>query len=88
MRTKSVEPSARHKKLRDVMIEAIRKEAGDMPADEILAIAAYTVGHLIALQDRRKMTPAMAMQIVAQNIEAGNAQAMREVASADERSPQ
>lgn len=43
-----------------------------MDALEILAIAAYTVGQLVALQDQRTVTPAMAMEIVANNIEAGN----------------
>jgi hypothetical protein len=43
-----------------------------MDAIEILAIAAYTLGQLIALQDQRAVTPAMAMEIVASNIEAGN----------------
>lgn len=35
--------------------------------------SAYTVGQLIALQDQRKVSPAMAFEIVAQYIEQGNA---------------
>lgn len=65
-------PSAAHLKVRDAMIAVIQKEAADMDALEILAIAAYTVGQLVALQDQRKVTPLMAMEIVASNIEAGN----------------
>jgi methanogenic corrinoid protein MtbC1 len=79
---KLVSPTAKHTACRDAMINAIRNEAADMDAAEILAIAAYTVGQLIALQDQRKMTPAQAMDIVAKNIEAGNAWAMQEVLSA------
>lgn len=41
---------------------------------EILAIAANMIGKLIALQDQRVVTPAMAMEIVANNIEYGNKQ--------------
>lgn len=39
---------------------------------EILAIAANMVGKLVAMQDQRKVTPEMAMQVVSLNIEAGN----------------
>ena len=79
---KRIEPSARHKACRDAMIDSVRKEMADMDASEVLAVAAYTVGQLIALQDHRKMTPAMALKIVSDNIEAGNEQAQAEVRSA------
>lgn len=44
----------------------------DMPAQQILAVVSQFVGQLIALQDKRVMTPDVAMQIVGQNIEIGN----------------
>jgi hypothetical protein len=44
----------------------------EMPAQRILAITSQFVGQLIALQDQRKITPDMAMQIVSENIEIGN----------------
>lgn len=47
---------------------------------ELLAIAANAVGKMIALQDRRKVPPAMAMEIVANNIEHGNAQVLERFA--------
>ncbi len=72
MKIKAKPPTAAHIKVRDAMLAVIRKEAADMDAIEILAIAAYTVGQLIALQDQRTVTSAMAMEIVASNIEAGN----------------
>lgn len=72
MNLKLQSPSPAHIKVRDAMLAVIRKEAADMDAIEILAIAAYTVGQLIALQDHRTVTPSMAMDIVAKNIEAGN----------------
>lgn len=44
----------------------------NMPAQRILAITCQFVGQLIALQDQRRITPDMAMQIVQENIEIGN----------------
>jgi hypothetical protein len=81
MRTKSQEPTPQHKAFRDDLIAAMRKH-GHLRADELLAMAAYVVGQLIALQDQRKMTPAMAMELVAKNIEAGNQHTLTEVLSA------
>lgn len=48
----------------------------NMSDQRILAIAAQFVGQLIALQDKRKLTPEMAMQIVSENIEIGNQAAL------------
>lgn len=78
---KHAKPSKAHTAFRDDMIAALCKHQ-QLPPDEMLAVASYFVGQLIALQDQRKLTPAMAMQIVSSNIEAGNQQAMAEVAGA------
>lgn len=48
----------------------------NMPAQRILAITSQFVGQLIALQDRRIITPEMALQVVQENIEIGNQAAM------------
>ncbi|MBI1359834.1 MAG: hypothetical protein GC155_06060 [Alphaproteobacteria bacterium] len=53
-----------------------------LDAQEMLALVSQLVGNLIALQDQRKMTPDMAMQLVARNIEIGNAVAIDAVKSA------
>lgn len=82
MKLKSKLPTPKHMAMRDELIAVIRKYGADLRADEILALAAYTVGQIIALQDQRTMTPAMAMEIVASNIEAGNQHAQAEVKSA------
>lgn len=50
--------------------------------DEMLAGAAQLVGNLVALQDQRKMTPDMAMQVVASNIEVGNQQVISDLMQA------
>lgn len=52
----------------------IRKHADKMTALEVLAVAANMVGKIIAMQDQRTTTPAVAMAIVAENIEYGNKQ--------------
>lgn len=81
MKMKVVEPGPAHQAFRNDMVETMRKHQ-HLPPDQMLAIAAYFVGQLVALQDQRKMTPQMALAVVSENIEAGNAQAMKEVASA------
>ena len=43
---------------------------------QMLACASQFVGNLIALQDQTKVTPDMAMRLVAANIESGNQQAI------------
>jgi hypothetical protein len=54
-------------------LEACMKEHGQtLEAIELLAVTAHLVGQLIALQDQRTVTPAMAMDLVSSNIEQGN----------------
>lgn len=55
----------------------------DMDAQRILAITCQFVGQLIALQDQRKITPDMAMQIVQENIEVGNHAALLALAEVE-----
>lgn len=50
----------------------LKKHSNHLTPLDILAIAANMVGKLIALQDQRTVTPEMAMEIVAQNVEQGN----------------
>lgn len=83
MKSRAATPA--HQRCRDALLAAIREEAGDMPAEEVLAVVAYTVGQLIALQDSGRITPAMAIQLVSENIEEGNRDAMMEAMSASGR---
>jgi hypothetical protein len=48
----------------------------NMDAQRILAIVSQFVGQLIAMQDKRKFTPDMVMQVVSENIEIGNQAAL------------
>ncbi len=50
-----------------------------LSASAMLAVASQFVGNLIALQDQTKVSPAMAMDLVARNIEIGNAAAIEGV---------
>ena len=78
---KAKQPTPQQRAARDDLIAMLRKHE-HLRADEMLAVAAYTVGQLIALQDQRTMTPTMALEIVSANIEAGNQHAQAEVKSA------
>ena len=64
------------------VIALVRKHADQMTLLELLAVAANMLGKLVALQDQRTTTPAMAMQIVDLNIQQGNKQAMAQGAEA------
>lgn len=57
----------------------LRRHAENLSGLEMLAIAANVVGKLVALQDQRKVSPEMAMEVVAQNIEYGNKQVIDEL---------
>lgn len=73
---RQVAPSERHKAFRDDAIALLRKHAEQLPAEEILALAAHLVGQTLAMQDQRTMTPERGMEIVVANIEAGNHEAI------------
>ena len=60
--------------------QLINKHAGELTSQELLAVAANMLGKLIALQDQRAISPAKAMEIIAQNIEHGNKQVLEQLA--------
>lgn len=61
------------------LVALVRKHAEHLSSMEMLAIAANMLGKLCALQDQRQFTPAMVMEIVVQNVEEGNRQAIAQV---------
>lgn len=71
---KVIQPTAAEVSARQAVMAAIKPHADALGADRMLAVLSYTVGQLVGLQDQRKMTGAMAMAIVLENIEAGNMQ--------------
>ena len=83
MNERLIKPTAAHRAFRDDAIALLRKHAGELDAKDMLAmsVAANMLGKLVAMQDQRKMTPAMGMETIARNIEVGNAEAIAEVNS-------
>lgn len=73
---KQVEPTRAQKAFRHALLDVMKQHGAELKAEELLAVAAHLVGQLIAMQDQRTMTPAMAMQLVGQNIERGNLEAI------------
>lgn len=61
---------------RDDLLELLRKHAGHLDGSEMLALSAYTVGQIIAMQDPLKVAPNDALTLVGNNIELGNAHAI------------
>ena len=68
---KSVLPTPQHEAFMGDLKAAIARHPRLTPP-EMLALTAQLVGNLIALQDQRRMTPDMAIQLVSENIEIGN----------------
>ena len=55
------------------MLEALRPFADRLEVIEIVAVLSQTVGQFVAMLDQRKFTPAQAMEVVEENLVAGNA---------------
>lgn len=54
------------------LVALVSKHADKLTALELLAVASNMLGKMVAMQDQRKITPDMAMRVVAANIEHGN----------------
>lgn len=82
-----IEAGPQHEVAYQELAALLKKHAGHLSSLEMLAVAANLVGKLVAMQDQRKVTPETAMEIVARNIEMGNAQvlALLESKQKDER---
>lgn len=65
-------PTSEHERVRQAVLAVVRKEAADMPGEQVLAIMANITGGVLALLDQRRFTPDQAMEIISANIEAGN----------------
>lgn len=81
MSMKQRQAGKQHQELVQRLCDMMTKEAGDMPADELLAVVAQVCGVMIAYQDQRKYSPAKVIALVNANIEAGNRRAMERFAS-------
>lgn len=76
MNTKTVAPNPQQLAFRGALEAAIAQHGATLDAVELLAVTSHLVGQLIALQDQRSYTPAMVLQLVQDNIEQGNAEAV------------
>lgn len=73
-KTKFVAPTAQHLAFRHALEAAIAQHGATLDAVDLLAVTSHLVGQLIALQDQRRYTPALVMQMVQSNIEQGNSE--------------
>lgn len=69
---KSIPASPAIESAYQAMLAALKPYADTLGPAGMLAVAANLVGKLIAMQDQRTMTPAMAIELVVQNIESAN----------------
>lgn len=72
----TLEPTPEHEAFLEELKAALGNSGKDLPAEHLLAIAAQFVGMLVALQDQRRYTASAVLDIVARNIEVGNASAI------------
>lgn len=80
MTMKNVKPNAAQVKARQDLVAVLRLN-DQLPPDELLAVVAYFVGQLLALQDERKISSDQAMDLIKRNIEAGNHDAIKQLAA-------
>lgn len=73
MTLNSTPPSPVVIEARLAMLEALRPFADRLEVIEIIAVLSQTLGQMLALLDQRQFTPAQAMQVVEENLVAGNA---------------
>lgn len=65
-------PTPAHSAFRDDALALLKKHAGHLDATDMLAMASHMVGQIIAMQDQRKVTREIALEILKANIEQGN----------------
>ena len=70
-----------HEVLYQEITALVTRHARQLSPIEILAVASNMVGKLVAMQDQRVVTPAIAMETVSKNIEVGNKQAIDALAN-------
>lgn len=79
MALNSTPPSPQVIEARLAMLEALRPFADRLEVIEIVAVLSQTVGQFVAMLDQRQFTPAQAMQVVEENLAAGNAAQIEQV---------
>ncbi|MCK1430870.1 hypothetical protein [Bradyrhizobium sp. 87] len=77
MSTRTAKPE--HEVLYQDLAKMLGRHGDKVTAEEMLAIGANMLGKLLAYQDQRTMTRERGLEIIIQNIELGNQQAIAEV---------
>lgn len=67
-----MKPSPELMAFRTEALALLKKHAGELPAEEMLAMSAHMVGQILAMQDQRQFTTDELMRMVCANIECGN----------------
>jgi hypothetical protein len=75
---KFIHPRPEHEVAYQDIIALVARHANEVSAEELLAIAANAVGKMMALQDQTRFTPAMVTELVLENMQRGNKQAINE----------
>jgi len=78
MKTKA--PTFDHVAFRDDLLAVLKRHSGHLDAADMMALAAYTTGQILAMQDARKWTSELAMGVIIKNLEEGNSQAIADAA--------
>lgn len=76
MTLRSQTPNKVHTEIFDELNALLRKHTQHAAPADVLALAANMVGKLIALQDQKSLTGKQALEIVSQNIQIGNKEAL------------
>lgn len=61
------------------MLKTLKAHTGDLAPDHMLAVAAYTVGQILAMQDQTKITSEEAVTLVQENMQLGNEHVISQV---------
>lgn len=76
MRTKKVKPPIHVVRARAKLLAVLSEVGKDVTDTELLALLSYTVGQCLALQDQRSLTPEQGLDLINQNIQQGNLDAV------------
>jgi hypothetical protein len=76
-------PTIAHGAMYQDLTLLLLKYSSEVSALEMLAIASNMVGKITAMQDQRVVTPKQAMEIIAANIELGNAQVVDDLCKSE-----
>lgn len=72
----AIEPTPEHNAFVNELKAALGNSGKDLESDVLLALTAQFAGMLLAQLDQRKYTPSLAMDLITENLVAGNQAAL------------